>query len=217
MKRSFIVVGCGRFGYSVATRLFEMGYDVMAIDNDEETVQDLSDKVTYSVQADATDATALSELGVQNFDVAVISIASDVQSSILATILVKEMGVNYVVCKAKDNLQAKVLYKIGADKVVFPEKDMGIKVANSLVSKNVVDYFDIDSDYAIAEIKLPSSYFDKKIKDIPLRQTYDLNIVGIKDEEGIRFNPDAKKVLKEGEVLIVIGTRDMIQKFEEIE
>lgn len=217
MKKSFIVVGCGLFGYAVATRLFEMGYDVMAIDTNEETVQDLSDKVTYSVQADATDTTVLRELGIQNFDVAVISIASDVQSSILATILIKEMGVNYVICKAKNNLQAKVLYKIGADKVVFPEKDMGIKVANSLVSKNVVDYFDIDSDYAIAEIKLPSSYFDKKIKDIHLRQTYNLNIVGIKDESEIYFNPDPKKILKEGEILIVIGMRGMIQKFEEIE
>lgn len=216
MNKSFIVIGCGRFGTSVATTLFDLGYDVMAIDSNEEAVQDISDKVTYAVQADATDSEVLASLGVRNFDVAVIGIASEIQSSILATILLKEMGVEHIICKAKDSLQAKVLYKIGADKVVFPEKDMGIKVANSLVSKNVLDYFDLDPKYAMAELVVPSSYSGKKIRELPFRETYGLNIVGVKEKDGINFNPSSDRILKEGEVLLVIGKRTMIRKFEEV-
>ena len=125
--KQFIVIGCGRFGSSVAKTLYKMGNDVLAIDGNEETVQSISDEVTHAVQADATDEHALRSLGIRNFDVAVITIGSDIQASIMATLIVKEMGVKFVVAKAQNELHAKVLYRIGADRVVFPERDMGIR------------------------------------------------------------------------------------------
>ena len=123
--KNYVVIGCGRFGSSVAKTLYSLGHEVLAIDQNEEKVQNIADQVTHSVQADCTDENALKSLGIRNFDVAVISIGSDIQSSIMATLIVKELGVQYVLCKAQNELQAKVLYKIGADRVVFPERDMG--------------------------------------------------------------------------------------------
>lgn len=216
MNKNFVVIGCGRFGTSVATTLYDLGYEVMAIDSNEETIQYLSDKVTYAVCADATDEDVLKSLGVRNFDIAIVSIASKLQSSIIATIITKELGVPYVLCKAKDNLQAKVLYKIGADKVVFPEKDMGIRVANSLVSNNILDYFELDPEYSIAEILTPQSLVGKSISDIDFRVKYGVNIVAIREEKGINFNPAPDFVLQKESVLILVGSLQEIRNIEKV-
>ena len=124
--KQYIVIGCGRFGTSVATTMHLLGHQVMAIDKNEEVIQNISDKVTHAVIGDVSDEQVLRSIGLGNFDVAIIAIGGDIRSSIMATLLAKEMGVNQIVCKAKDELQGKVLYKIGADRVVFPERDMGV-------------------------------------------------------------------------------------------
>ncbi|MCG8642985.1 MAG: TrkA family potassium uptake protein, partial [Desulfobacterales bacterium] len=150
--KQFVVIGLGRFGVSVARTLAKKGCDVLAIDTDEERVQALASEVTHAVQADATDEDAMKSLGLRNFDVAIISIGADVHSSILTTILVKEMGVKHVVVKAQSELHGRVFTKLGADKIVYPERDMGARVANSLISSNVLDLIELSPDYSIAEI-----------------------------------------------------------------
>ena len=131
--KQYIVIGCGRFGTSLATTMHLLGHQVMAIDKNEEIIQNIVDKVTHAAIVDVTDEQSLRSIGLGNFDVAIIAIGSDIRASIMATIIAKEMGVSQVVCKATDELQAKVLYKIGADRVVFPERDMGVRVAHNLV------------------------------------------------------------------------------------
>jgi len=139
LMNSFVVIGMGRFGQSVAKTLYQLGKDVLVIDQDEEVIQEISEEVTHAVVGNATDEHVLKSLGIRNFDVAVVAIGVDIQSSILVTVLLKELGVKYVVAKAQTELHAKVLNKVGADKVIFPERDMGIRVARNLVSTNIPD------------------------------------------------------------------------------
>ena len=140
MKKQFVVFGLGRFGSSVATSLTQTGNDVLCVDTSEHLVDDIAPYVTHAVQADATDEKALKAIGTSNFDVAVVAIGGDIQASILITLLCKELGVKYVLVKAQSEIHAKVLEKIGADKIVFPERDMGIKVAHNLASENILDF-----------------------------------------------------------------------------
>ncbi|MDO0500612.1 TrkA family potassium uptake protein, partial [Clostridioides difficile] len=161
--KQYIVIGCGRFGSSVASTMHLLGHQVMAIDKNEDSVQSISDKVTHSLIVDVTDEQALRSLGLGNFDVAVVAIGSDIRASIMATLIAKEMGVELIICKAKDELQAKVLYKIGADRVVFPERDMGVRVAHNLVSDNILDHIELDPEYSIVEIVTPNSWVGKTL------------------------------------------------------
>ncbi|MBM7615929.1 potassium channel family protein [Alkaliphilus hydrothermalis] len=212
--KQFIVVGCGRFGSSVAKTLYKMGHDVLAIDGNEETVQNISDEVTHAVQADATDEHALRSLGIWNFDVAVITIGSDIQASIMATLIVKEMGVKFVVAKAQNELHAKVLYRIGADRVVFPERDMGIRVAHNLVSNNILDYIELAPDYSIMEITALDEWIDNTLIEANIRSKYGINVMAIKHGNEINVSPTAKDVIHKGDVLVVIGHNNDLKKLE---
>lgn len=213
--KQYVVIGCGRFGSSVATTLYLLGHEVMAVDQDEDRVQDISDLVTHAVQVDATDENALKSLGIRNFDVAVVSIGSDVQSSIMATLIAKEMGIKYVICKAQNELQAKVLYKIGADRVVFPERDMGVRVAHNLVSQNVLDHIELDPNYSIVEIVAPNSWVGKSIKELDLRAKHGINVMAVKQGANINISPVAEDRLKMGDILVVIGENDELNKIEQ--
>jgi trk system potassium uptake protein TrkA len=174
--KQYVVIGCGRFGTSVATTLYLLGHEVMAVDKNYDIVQDIADKVTHAVQADAIDENTMRSLGIRNFDIAVISIGSDVQASTMATLIAKELGVKHVICKAQNELQAKVLYKIGADRVVFPERDMGVRVAHNLVSENVLDHIELDPHYSIVEIVTPSDWIGKSLMELDLRAKYGINV-----------------------------------------
>ena len=209
--KNYVVIGCGRFGSSVAKTLYSLGHEVLAIDKNEEKVQNIAEQVTHAVEADCTDENVLRSLGIRNFDVAVISIGSDIQSSIMATLIAKELGVHYVLCKAQNELQAKVLYKIGADRVVFPERDMGIRVAHNLVSQNVLEYIELDPHYSIAEIVAPSKWIGKTIGALDLRANYGINVMAVKHGMQINISPEADDVLKPGDILVVIGKNDSEQ------
>ena len=213
--KNYVVIGCGRFGSSVAKTLYSLGHEVLAIDKNEEKVQNIAEQVTHAVEADCTDENVLRSLGIRNFDVAVISIGSDIQSSIMATLIAKELGVHYVLCKAQNELQAKVLYKIGADRVVFPERDMGIRVAHNLVSQNVLEYIELDPHYSIAEIVAPSKWIGKTIGALDLRANYGINVMAVKHGMQINISPEAEDVLKPGDILVVIGKNEQINKVEE--
>lgn len=213
-KKQFVVIGLGRFGTSVAKTLYSLGNDVLAIDVDEETVQNISDSVTHSVQADATDENTLRSLGIRNFDVAVVTIGSDLQSSVMVTLLLKELGVDHIIAKANSEIHAKVLYKIGADRVVLPERDMGVRVAHNLVSSNILDYIELSPDYSIAEIANPKAWQGKTLQELNLRANFGINIVAVKKDNDINVSPMADDKLEAGDVIVAIGCADELNKLE---
>ncbi|WP_099188662.1 potassium channel family protein [Tepidibacter mesophilus] len=210
--KQYVVIGCGRFGSSVATTLYLLGHEVMAVDKNYDIVQDIADKVTHSVQADAIDENTMRSLGIRNFDIAVISIGSDVQASTMATLIAKELGVKYVLCKAQNELQAKVLYKIGADRVVFPERDMGVRVAHNLVSENVLDHIELDPNYSIVEVVTPSDWIGKSLMELDLRAKYGINVMAVKHNKDIDISPAPDAKLQQGDILVVIGENTKINK-----
>ncbi|KRQ87343.1 Ktr system potassium uptake protein A [Caloramator mitchellensis] len=213
-SKQFVVIGLGRFGSSVAKTLYQLGNEVMAIDNDEETVQSISDYVTHAVQADATDEATIRSLGIRNFDVAVVTIGSDIQSSVMVTLLLKELGIKYVIAKAHNELHAKVLYKIGADRVVFPERDMGVRVAHNLCSSNILDYIELSPDYNIMEIAAIEEWHNKSFRELDMRNKYGFNVMAIKRSNDINISPKADDVIRPGDILVVISETDNIRKFE---
>lgn len=212
--KQFVVIGCGRFGTSVAKTLYNQGHDVLAIDKDEEIVQEISDSVTYAAQADVEDEYALKALGIRNFDVAVVSIGSDIQASIMATLIVKELGVKTVVAKAQNDVHAKVLYKIGADKVVFPERDMGVRLAHNLVSSSVIDYIEFDPDYSIVEIAAIKEWEYKTLSELRLPSKYGINVIAIKQKGGLNISPSAEDSINPGDILVVIGSHANLTNLE---
>lgn len=212
--KQFAVIGCGRFGSSVARTLYGVGHDVLAIDKDEDVIKELADAVTHAVQMDAIDESSLKSLGIRNYDVAVIAIGSDIQSSILITLLAKELGVKYVVAKAQNELHAKILYKTGADRVVLPEREMGVRVAHNLVSSNIIDYIELAPDYSIVEITPLKEWVGKSLKDINIRVKYGVNIMAIKQKSEINISPSAQDVIYQEDVIVVVGHNNDIQKIE---
>ncbi|MCG8500282.1 MAG: TrkA family potassium uptake protein [Firmicutes bacterium] len=213
--RSFVVLGMGRFGQSVAKTLYELGYEVLAIDNDEEVIQDMTDYVTHAVIADATDENVLKSLGVRNFDVAVVTIGGDMQSSILVTLILKEMGVKYILAKARSELHAKVLNKVGADRVIFPERDMGTRVAHNLVSSNILDYIELSPDYSIIEVAAPEQWVGKSLVELNVRVKYGINIMAIKNGKEINISPRADDTIKRDDVVVIIGANADISRLEQ--
>lgn len=214
MNKQFVIIGCGRFGSSVAKKLNELGCEVMAVDSSEETIQSIAEDVTHAVQADATDENALKAMGIRNFDVAVITIGANIQASIMVTLMVKELGIKHIVAKAQNEMHAKVLYKIGADRVVFPEREMGVRVAKNLVSNKILDYIELSEDYTIAEVTPLKSWINKSLIELNLRPTFGINVIAIKNANGININVGPDEVIHEHDILVVIGHNDDIKKVE---
>ncbi|MDD2481188.1 MAG: TrkA family potassium uptake protein [Lutispora sp.] len=215
--KQFMVIGVGRFGSALAKRLFDMGHEVLAVDIDEELIQEISDKVTHAIAADATDENVLRSLGVRNFDVGVVAIGDDIQSSIITTLMLKEMGLSYVVAKAQNEVHAKVLKKLGADRVVFPERDMGIRVAHNLISTNILDIIELSPDYSLLEFEVFSSWTGESLKNLNLRAKYGINVLAIKNNIGkgsINVSPKAQDLIKEGDILVVVGSNEDLLKLE---
>ncbi|WP_114383561.1 potassium channel family protein [Paenibacillus prosopidis] len=213
-KNQFVIVGLGRFGSSLGRELIQLGYEVLGIDKDEEAVQEMSNVLTYSVSADCTDEETLRSLGVRNFDCGVVAIGDDIQASILTTILLKDLGVKKVVAKAMSELHGRVLEKIGVDRVVYPERDMGIRVAHQLVSPNLLDYIELSKEYTIAELAVPQCLNGKSLHDLNPRARFGCSIVAINKPGGIIIAPTATDVLTERDVMVIIGTNDQIEQFE---
>lgn len=212
--KQFAIIGLGRFGQSVARTLYSMNHDVLAVDKDEELIQEISDFVTHAVQADATDESVLKALGIRNFDVVVVSIASDIQSSVLITLLCKEAGVKYVIAKAQNELHAKVLYKIGADKVVFPERDMGMRIAHNLVSANILDYIELAPDYSLVEIRALPTWVGKSLRTISMREKFGVNVLAIREGKDINVSPKGDDIINKDNILVVIGGNEDITYLE---
>jgi len=212
--KQFAVIGLGRFGSSVAITLHKMGYEVLAIDNDEERVQEFSNEVTHVVQADTTDEETLMALGIRNFDVVIVAIGEDVQANILTTLQLKELGVSYIVTKASNKLHGKMLEKLGADRVVYPERDMGQRVAHNLVSSTVLDYIELSPNLNIMEVSVPQALVGQTLAQTDLRAKYGINVVAIKRGEDIIVPPLPSEKIIAHDILVVVGSIKGIQTLE---
>lgn len=215
--RQFVVIGCGRFGESVAKTLYKLGYDVLAVDKNMDIVQEISEHVTHAIQADAEDENALRAIGIRNFDIAVIAIGSNIQASIMATLIVKELGIKTVIAKAQSVIHGKVLNKIGADKVVFPERDMGVRVAHNIISPNILDVIELMPDYSIIEVVALKEWENKALNDLKLPSKMGVSVMAIKTGEKINVTPYANDVIKPGDVVILLGHNDNLRKIEQKE
>ena len=212
--KQFAIIGLGRFGSSIARTLFSLGNDVLAIDFEEERIEEITDYVTHAVIADATDEQTLVALGLRNFDVAVVTIGGDIQASILICLLCKEMGIEKVIAKAQNELHARVLRKIGVDKVVFPERDMGMRLAHNLVSSNVLDFIELSSDHSLVEINVHESWTGKSLKDMNMRVNYGVNVMAIKHAGSINISPRGEDIIQRDDTLVVIGSNEDIRNLE---
>lgn len=228
--KQFVVIGAGKFGASVAVTLSQKGHSVLLIDNNLERVQELSDIVTKAVQLDAIDEKSIRTLGLQNFDVAIVAIGrQSLEDSVLVTMMLKEMGVGTVIAKATNEAHGRILTRVGADKVVFPERDMGIRLANSLTTTSLMDHLDIAPGYSVAEIKPSRELIGKAIKESDIKSKHGIQIIAVKSiqpnidekgesviEEKINILPDASTVIEKDDVLLVLGKDEDLDKFQRI-
>ena len=214
--KSFVVIGLGRFGSEAALQLCAHGREVLAIDLHQDLVQHVSDKVTQAVVADARDVDVLRSIGVQDFDCGLVAIGGNLADSVLATMHLKELGVPYVVCKAQDEVHKQVLLKLGADKVVIPEKENAMRLAKSLASTNVLDYIELSEDFGIIEIPAPKSWRDKSLIELNIRAKLGVNIIGIKRQGEITISPAADFRILEGDVLVVLGSTEALNAVQKL-
>ncbi|PWA13577.1 potassium transporter Trk [Pueribacillus theae] len=214
MKKEFAVIGLGRFGGSICRELIAQGMEVLAIDIDEERVNEYSEIATYAVIADTTDEAVLKNLGIRNFEHVIVAIGDNIQASILTTIILKELGVERITVKAQNDYHEKVLRKIGADQVVHPERDMGVRIVTNLVSNNVLDYLELSNEYSIVELIAGIKMDGKTLLELDIRAKYGVNIVAIKRNEEILVSPQAEEKIKKGDVLVVIGAYQDINRLE---
>lgn len=222
--RQFAVVGLGRFGSSVAKTLAGKGHQVLAIDISEDMTQDISDEVTQAVCLDATDEKALRAVGIENVDVAIVGIGTNLEASILITLNLKEIGIKEIVCKAISEDHKKVLEKIGATKVIQPEREMGTRVANTLVSTSVIEHIELSGESSIVELIPPKDFIGKSLREIDVRAKFGLNVIAVKkripsaskkeEEEILNVSPQAEDVINKGDILVVLGPNENIEKLK---
>ncbi|WJH32272.1 TrkA family potassium uptake protein [Paenibacillus aurantius] len=215
MKPSqYAVIGLGRFGSSLAKELVELGYEVLGIDKNEEIVDEMDAYLTHTVVADSNDEEVLRSLGIRNFDCAVVAIGDDIQASILTAIILKDLGVKKVVGKALSALHGKVLERVGVDRVIYPERDMGVRVAHQLVSPNLLDYIELSKEYTIAELSATRKLSGKSLKELDTRARFGCSVVAINKKDGVIIAPTAEDVVQENDIMVVIGTNEQIETFE---
>ncbi|SFE18874.1 trk system potassium uptake protein TrkA [Bacillus sp. OV194] len=214
MDKQFAVIGLGRFGGSICREFAKMGYEVMAVDRDIERVNEYASIATQAVQANSTDEKALSALGIRNFNHVIVSIGEDIQSSILTTLLLKEAGVNKVWVKAQNDYHHKVLEKVGADRIIHPERDMALRVAQLITSEKIIDFIELSNEHSIIEVGVTDKLAGKTLTELDVRAKYGCNIVAIKKNNDILVSPIANVVLKPGDVLVVIGQNKDLNRFE---
>ncbi|MDD3268289.1 MAG: TrkA family potassium uptake protein [Syntrophomonadaceae bacterium] len=215
--KQFAVIGIGRFGESLIKELSRMGFEVLAIDVDEEKVNDIIGIATHAVQADAMDEGTLNALGIRNFDTVIVAIGDNVQANILTTIILKEIGVKKVVAKAQNALHGKVLEKIGTDVVIYPERDMAIKLARSLVSHNFLEQINLSPEFGIIELFTPRIFRNKSLADIGLRKNMRVTVLAIRRGNDIIVTPVPEEKLYEGDILVALGHNDGLEQLSSLE
>jgi trk system potassium uptake protein TrkA len=210
--KSYLVIGLGRFGSALAQELCRLGNEVLAVDTDSANVQAVADHVTHAVVADARDSAVLESLSAREFDCAIVSVGGDVGSSALITLNLKELGVPKVVCKAQSHVHRKVLEKIGADLVVFPEYETGVKLAHNLTHSVILNFIELSQDCCIVEVKTPAIWCGKTIRELDVRNKYKVNIIAIRDDSTgeINVSHGAEYILRETDSLLILGEDDYV-------
>ncbi|MDI6700500.1 MAG: TrkA family potassium uptake protein [bacterium] len=228
-KKFFAVIGLGSFGYYVATKLAEKGYEVIAIDIDENKIDDISNKVTHAIQLNALDEKGLKEVGLMDVDVAIIAIKDIATSILLSSFLKEDLKIKYVVAKASDQKHGKVLEKIGVDRIIYPEIESAERLAKNLISPSIFDIIELSSSHNLVEIKAPDIFVGKTLEEIDLRKRFDINIIAIKRnqpsttetyklsyEESIIISPSPKERIIEGDILVMVGLKEHLEKIEKL-
>jgi trk system potassium uptake protein TrkA len=220
MKKQYAVIGLGRFGFNVTKTLVKYGAEVIAIDRAEERVKKAADVVPHVVQLDAMDEKALRDVGVQNVDTAIVSIGENIESSILVVMILKNMGIKNIIAKAVTTLHGKVLENLHVQRIVFPERDMAVRVAQSLARPSILDQLMLSEEYSIVELETPKNLLGKTLKEAQLRTKYGVNLIAIKRrvleksevKETWNVNPHPNDTMEEGDILVLIGTNENLEK-----
>ncbi len=210
--KSFVVFGLGKFGYSVATTLAQNGYEILAVDMKEELVEEIAGDVTMAVKANVKDAAIYSSLGLSNMDGAVIAISEDMEASIMATVFSVEAGIPYIMAKASSETHVKILEKLGADRVVLPEKEMGSRIARNLVFGKFVDTFELSATYSMVEMEVPDDWVGKTLRSMDVRNKYGVNVIAVKDGDDISTNMDPDEPLKNHQIILTVGNNERLKK-----
>ncbi|MFB5663671.1 potassium channel family protein [Alteribacillus sp. HJP-4] len=214
-SKQFAVIGLGRFGGSVCKELYRLGHEVLALDIDNEKVSEYVPFSTHAVQADSIDERALKSLGIGNFEHVVVAIGDNIQASILTTLVLKDMDIQNVCVKAQNLYHQKVLEKIGADQIVHPEYDMGIRIAQNMASEKIIDHIDLSDEYSIVELLATSKVHNKTLIELDVRATFGVTILAIKPDGNINVSPMPDDVVKKGDIIIVIGHKNDVKRFED--
>ena len=212
--KSYVVIGLGRFGSSLARQLCKLGAEVLALDVKGDLVQQVAGDVTHAVVGDAQDKEVLRALGVRNMDCAVIAIGDNLAASVLITMNLKELGVPFIVCKAHDETHRRVLEKLGADRVVIPEQENATRLARSLASPNVLDYIELSHDYGIIEVPTPKGWLGSSLRKLNVRAKLGVNIIAIKREGKVEVTLDPDREFSEGDVLVVLGDNKALERVQ---
>ena len=214
MKKQFAVIGLGRFGGSICKELVRLGMEVLAIDIDENRVNEYKEIVTYSAIADTTDEQALKSLAISHFDFVIVAIGDNIQASILTTLILTELGAKLIIVKAQNDYHEKVLNKIGANQVVHPERDIGVRIAHQIVSKNILDYLELSDEHSIVEMLAGKKMHGKTLVELIIRANFGCNVMAIKRGEEIIVSPRADEAIIANDVIIVIGADRDIDRLE---
>ena len=214
MGKQFAVFGLGSVGKSVALTLQSFGCDVIAVDNCYEKIQDIADSVSYAMCGDVTEPEFMKTIGARNLDGAVIAVSENLEAAIMATMISKEMGISYVLVKAMDELQGKILEKVGADSIVYPEIDMGERVAKKLISTEFIDWIELSPDYSLTEKLLPKQWEGKSLAELRVREKYGINVIGILKEDKMDMALDPSKPLQPDDMLFIIGKNSDLERFK---
>lgn len=212
--KSYIVIGLGRFGAELATKLYECGEEVLAVDTNETIVDKIADHVTRAVAADARDLDVLEKLGTENFDRAVVAVGSDLAASALITMNLKTLNVPFIMCKAHDDTYREILEKLGADRVVLPEREVADKLALGLTHAGVMEYIELSEEYGIVEMEPISEWIGKSIKDLELRTRYGANVIALRYKDDIQIPPDITAPIAADHIMVMLGSYEMLEKLK---
>jgi trk system potassium uptake protein TrkA len=221
-RKQFGVIGLGRFGSAMAMTLTELGHDVIGVDGDESRVQQLADVITHALQIDATDEKALRAAGIQDVDVAVVSIGENIESSLLVVMQLHELGIQTIVAKAVTPLHGRILEKLGVSRVIFPEREMAIRIAHSLVMPNVIDYIELSRDFSIVEVPAPDAFVGRTLKQLELRPRLGLTLIAIKRQSGesgavvTNIAPAADETIRRGDILALLGSNERLNQLDQL-